>query len=51
MPDFGQNLEMPKTFHYLHRPKEVLVKGVCKNREKSKSVKMSLNNPKQSFCF
>ena len=32
----------------LHRSKEVVLRGVYTNRQKSKSVKMCLNKPKQS---
>ena len=52
LQDFGQNLEISKIFHHFYidpkREEKVVVRGVYTNREISKSVKMCLNNPKQS---
>ena len=52
LQDFEQNLEMSKIFHHFYidpkREAIMVVKGVYMNRKKSKSVKMCLNNPKQS---
>ena len=47
-----QNLEISKVFYHFYndtkREDKVVLTGVYTNREISKSVKMCLNNPKQS---